>query len=412
MIIADLVSTIFQSLIFSYVLSYCVDKEQKIIKAKLFFMTIIFTIIRTVFTEKFLDNPGTSVILTHILALLLVAALYRKDLIKGLIAYTIIYCILGIFFIIFRNIIFTDIKEFLPIDYFNYMEVLTVYVPQLAVIFSCFKYIEKIREIHKLIEEWKGCIYLLIFSFIVDFVFVFYRLSLGYKSELLQNLIYVIFFLFFMLILFYFWKVNTKSINISKLNDNLEIKNNELRKIKHDYGAQISYLYGLCLMERYSDLKESLKDIINTNEAVPTAAEVIKDRESLLSLTLKPAIDKGIHVVIEENCGYSMINMKEIELYEVLSNIVSNTIHAMKGEGIIIAKSYEYLGSIIIKIENNGPKIEEDVFKDSFINKEDDDKNHVYNHNRIREIIESYNGKIRVKSTSMSTEFRIILPIK
>lgn len=416
MIIVDWISTIFQSLIFSYALGYCIDKKQGISKAKMSFMTIMFTIIGTAFTGTFLDNPGILVILTHILALLLVAISYRKNLIKGLIAYTIIYCILGIFSIVFGNIIFAYVKEFLAIEYLNYADFFVVYVPQLIIIFSCFKYIEKIRQVYKLIEDEKGNIYLLIFSFAIDFVITFYVLSLGYKSQLLQNLIYIMFFLFFMLVLFYFWKINNKSQQISKLNENLEIKNNELRKVKHDYGAQISYLYGLCLMERYSDLKKSLKDIITVNEAIPTAAEVTKDRDSLLSLALKPAIDKGIHVVIEEACDYNLINIKEMELYRVISNIVNNAINAMKGEGIIIAKSYEYLGSIIIKIENNGPRIEEyilkDIFKAGFTTKENTDKSHGYGLSIVKEIVESYNGKIRVKSTNISTEFRIVLPIK
>lgn len=416
MIIVDWISTIFQSLIFSYVLCYCIDKKQGISKVKMFFMTIIFTIVGTAFTGIFLDNPGISVILTHILSLLLVAILYRKNLTNGLVAYTIIYCILGIYSIIFGNIIFAYVKEFLSIKYLNYEELFIVYVPQLVIIFSCFRYIEKIRQVYRLIEGEKGSIYLLIFSFAIDFVITFYMLSLGYKSQLLQNLVYIIFFLFFILVLFYFWKINNKSQQISKLNENLEIKNNELRKVKHDYGAQISYLYGLCLMERYSDLKKSLKDIIDINEAIPTAAEVTKDRDSLLSLALKPAIDKGIHVVIEETCDYNLINMKEMELYRIISNIVNNAIHAMKGEGIIIAKSYEYLGSLIIKIENNGPKIEEETFKDifkaGFTTKKNSDKNHGYGLSIVKEIVESYNGKIRVKSTNISTEFRIILPIK
>jgi hypothetical protein len=376
----------------------------------------MFTIIGIVFTGTFLDSPEISVILSHILALLLVVLFYRKNIINGLIAYTIIYCIIGISSIIFGNIIFAYVEEFLAPRYSNYTVLLVVYVPQMAIIFFCFKYIEKIRQVYKLIEDERGGIYLLIFSFAIDFIITFYLLSRGFKSQLLQNVVYIMFFLFFMLVLFYFWKINNKSQQISKLNENLEIKNNELRKVKHDYGAQISYLYGLCLMERYSDLKKSLKDIISVNEAIPTAAEVNKNEDSWLSLALKPAIDKGIHVIIEETCDYSLIEMKEMELYRVILNIVNNAIIAMKGEGIIIAKSYEYLGSIIIKIENNGPKIEErnlkEIFNAGFTTKENDDKSHGFGLSIVKDIVESYNGKIRVKSTNASTEFRIVLPIR
>ena len=128
-------------------------------------------------------------------------------------------------------------------------------------------------------------------------------------------------------------EIHQKSEQIYKLNKALEIKNSELSKIKHDYGAQISYLYGLCLMERFDDLKKSLKDIINNNESIPTAVEISENQESLLSLALKPAIDKGIHVIIEEKCDFNLIKMNEMEFYRVISNIVNNAIKAMNGKG-------------------------------------------------------------------------------
>lgn len=163
-------------------------------------------------------------------------------------------------------------------------------------------------------------------------------------------------------------------------------------------------------------LKKALKDIINTNEATPTAAKVTEDENSLLSLALKPAIDNGIHVIIEEKCDLSLIEMNEMELYRVISNIVSNAIKAMKGEGIIIAKSYEYLGNIVIKIENDGPKIEEhnlqEIFKMGFTTKENANNGHGYGLSIAKELVETYNGRIDVKSTDTATEFKIILQIK
>ena len=56
-------------------------------------------------------------------------------------------------------------------------------------------------------------------------------------------------------------------------------------------------------MIRFDDLKISLKNIINTNESTTTAGEINDNDNSLLSLALKPALDKGIHVIIEEKCN-------------------------------------------------------------------------------------------------------------
>ena len=271
-------------------------------------------------------------------------------------------------------------------------------------------------KIYKLIISEGFFISALIISFVLDFIITFYVITLGKENQLLKNIVYLIFFIFFVVILIYFWKVKQKSDQIYKLNEALELKNNELRKIKHDYGAQISYLYGLCLMVRFDDLKGALKNIIDNNESIPTAAEVCKNEKSLLSLALKPAIDKGIHVIIEEKCDLRVIDMTEMEFYRVVSNIVNNAISAMNGQGIIIAKSYEYLGSIVVKIENNGPKIEEkylkDIYKVGFTTKDNTDKNHGYGLSIVKELVENYNGKIYVKSTDTATEFKIVLPIK
>lgn len=416
MIIIDRITSVLQSLIFAYVLIYCVDKKTKIDILKLIFITSTLTIIGTLFTGTFGNSPGMIVFSTHMLALGFVGLTYRKNIANALIAYTIMYCVISIYSIIFGNIIFAFISELPIFKSINNLAIFVIYMPQWILIFLCFKYIRKIEQVYKLIVNEGLVIYSVIFSFATDFIITFYLLTLGPKSQLIKNIIYIIFFVFFIVVLLYFGKIHNKSEQIFKLNETLETKNNELRKIKHDYGAQISYLYGLCLMERFADLKKALKDIIDTNEASPTAAEVTEDKNSLLSLALKPAIDSGIHVIIEEKCDFSLINIDEMEFYRVVSNIVSNAIKAMNGEGIIIAKSYEYLGNAVIKIENNGPKIEEhnlqNIFKMGFTTKENKDKSHGYGLSITKDLVEKHNGRIDVKSTDIATEFKIILPIK
>ena len=414
MIIIDIIASVFQSIAFAYLTNYCVSKETK--KVKLVLLTVSFVLIGTLFTEVFGNNGGMSVFITHILAIAVVVAFYRKNVVNALTSYTIIYSILGIYTIIFGNLFFEYVSKALPREYINQEIISIIYVPQLIVIGLCFKYKEKIEQVHKLIMTEGFSISALIISFVLDFIITFYVVTLGRDNQLLKNVIYLVFFLFFLVILIYFWKVKQKSEQIYKLNVALEIKNNELRKIKHDYGAQVSYLYGLCLMTRFDDLKLSLKNIINNNDAIPTAVEVNKNEKSILSLALKPAIEKGIHVIIEEKCALNLVDMTEMEFYRVISNLVNNAINAMNGKGIIIVKSYEYLGSIVIKIENNGPKIEEhhlkNIFKVGFTTKNNTDKSHGYGLSIVKELIESYSGKIYVKSTDTATEFKIILPIK
>lgn len=416
MIIVDIIASIFQSIAFVYVINYCVNQEKKIKKIKIISLTIIFIIIGCFFAQAFGDNGGLTVFVTHIVSLFTVVAFYRKNIINALTSYTITYSILAIYAIIFGNLVFEFVNQMLPVEYKNYEIVFIIYIPELILLFLCFKYREKIKQIFEIIIDEGLLITLIIISFVLDFIITFYVVNLGKENQLLKNIIYLMFFMFLVAILVYFWKVDEKSKQIYKLNDALEIKNNDLRKIKHDYGAQISYLYGLCLMNREDDLKRSLKDIINNNEATPTAVEVNKNHKSLLSRALKPAIDIGIHVIIEEKCDFSLTSMDEMELYRIISNIANNAINAMSGEGIIIAKTYEYLDNVVIKVENNGPKIEKhhlsEIFNIGFTTKDNNDDGHGYGLSIVKELVESHQGKINVKSTDRATTFKIVLPIK
>ena len=416
LIIIDLITSVLQSILFAYTIIYCIDKEEKIDKIKLSCIAALFICVANFFTGTFGNSWGITVIVTHILALGVMVAIYRKNILSAITAYTIVYFIIGIYSVIFGSLIFAYITGILPLEYIDYEKIFIIYIPQWILLFLCFKYINKIKQIHIFIINESFSIIFLIMSFILDFIVTSYVITLGEKSQFLTNAIYIIFFLFFLAILVYFWKIHQKSEQIYKLNEALEIKNNELRKIKHDYGAQISYLYGLCLMERFDDLKKSLKDIINNNEAMPTAVEVSNNENSLLTIALKPAVDKGIHVIIEDKCDFNLINMSEMEFYRVISNIINNAIKAMKGEGIIIARSYEYLGNAVIKIENNGPKIEEyhlkSIFEMGFTTKDNSDKSHGFGLSIVKDLVESHNGKINVKSTDAATQFKIVLPIK
>jgi two-component system sensor histidine kinase AgrC len=416
LIILDIMASVLQAIVLAYTITYCINENERIGIIKRILIITIFLLDGQVFTGVFGNSWGIAIFITHIVGLGICAVFYKKNILKAVIAYTIIYSIVILLSIIFGSLIFEYVSGLIPLEYINYEKIFLIYVPQSTLLLLCFKYIKKIKQIHELIINGGFSTVFLIMSFFLDFILTFYLITLGQKSQLIKNIIYIVFFLCFLVTLIYFWKIHQKSEQIYKLNKALEIKNTELSKIKHDYGAQISYLYGLCLMERFSDLKKSLKDIINNNESIPTAVEVSENQESLLSIALKPAIDKGIHVIIEEKCSFHLININEMEFYRVISNIVNNAIKAMNGKGIIIAKSYEYLGNAIIKIENNGPKIEEhhlkDIFKVGFTTKENSDSSHGYGLSIVKELVESNNGNIYVKSTDTITEFKIVLPIR
>ena len=411
----DIMTSMIQGIVFSYSIECCLKKENKINKLKLTLMTIIIFAINSGLTSIW-GNLSVCVFLIHIASLVSISILYKNDKLRASIPYTLIYCLIGVYVIIVSNLFLGFIKKLVPIDYVDIVQILTIYVPEILLMYLGTRYIDKFIQLYKLIvSERINMIVLIITSFCLDFVVAFYLIIYNDESKLLKNIMIAILCIFLILITKYFAEIKKKSNQIFELNGVLEIKNNELRKIKHDYGAQISYLYGLCLMERFDDLKKALKDIINNNDSTPTAVEVNNNESSLFSLALKPAIDKGIHVIIEEKCDFRLIKMNEMEFYRVISNIVNNAIKAMNGKGIIIAKSYEHLGNAVIKIQNNGPKIEEhhliNIFKSGFTTKDNADKSHGYGLSIVKDLVESNNGKIYVKSTDAATEFKIVLPI-
>ena len=413
--ILDLVTSMFQVLLYAIIINSC-SKENKLSSINLIKLISLLFITMVFFTTIW-GNISICVFITHITALAIDLLFYRKNRIEAVVAFTTVYLGFAIYSIFFGNLFFGYIKEVIKEEYVFYLKVIIMYIPQYILIILFILKREKIIILNKSLMSMKQNIAsILLISFILDFVIALYLNIYGTEVELLKNIIISITALFFIGVTIYFNNIQKKSKQISQLNQVLESKNNELRKIKHDYGAQVSYLYGLHLMKRHDDLGKALKNIIDKNSSVHSAAEVIDDQHSLLSLALKPAIEAGIHVIVEENSDLKLSHVNEIDLYRIISNIISNAIRAMDGEGIIVAETYDYFKSTVIKIENNGPKIPqqdlENIFKQGFTTKDNKDNSHGYGLAIVKELVEKYNGKISVKSTESSTEFKIIFPMK
>ena len=221
-------------------------------------------------------------------------------------------------------------------------------------------------------NELKNRILLVITSFVLDCIvasnLIIYEDESGVKKSITILIICILFTTF----VSYFAKVKQRSDEVLKLNKALEEKNKELRKIKHDYGAQISYLYGLHLMKRFDELGTALKNIINNNNSVDSAVKINESNNVLLSLATQNALD----------------------------------------DGIIKLDTFEYMNNIVIRISNNGPKIPEEnltrIFEAGFTTKDNSDGGHGFGLSIVKELVESHNGKIFVKSTDVETEFKIV----
>ena len=415
-VILDYIASIMQSIIFVIIVAACTKNDKNNYFRNMVATLLIFISISPLLVGTYGDAINFAAIITHLVALAIIMLVYRYDLKMAVMSFTLTYCVMLVASVMFGNILFEMSRTLVHSDYVKQCVGLIVYIPSILVIIFWIKIRKKVRNLCYHIIEEDFFYPIIAISFITDFLIMFYQSFLSPNSQVLKNILYILFFIACAFMIISVTTMYNKAKKIFELNNALEIKNNELRKIKHDYGAQISYLYALHLMNRFDDLGKSLKSIIDRNGNVKSSAEVNLKSSVVFSMSLKPARECGIHVIVEDRADFTLLEIDEMELYRIVSNIVNNAIKAMDKQGIIIAKTYNTDTYLKIRIENNGPKIEESIlskiFNSGFTTKSDLDKNHGYGLSIVKELIEKYDGKISVRSTDESTAFCIEFPIK
>lgn len=412
----DIVISIFQSILFIYIINYCLEKDKLVDSIIVVLCIMLLTINGFVIPYEF-GNFSICVFISHVLSMIIIVLFFRKKYVETLVSYSLIYSIVAIWIFTFGNILYGVLKDIVSADYIKLLNSTLIYMSQVFLFILCFKFKDKIKQIYKLLINEGTSIYnIIMISFIPDFFISLYFISYELDDLLFSKIVIIALFIFLGVNVIYFGKIAKKANKIYKLNKILDIKNNELKNIKNSYGIQMLYLYQLCNTEKFDDIASLLKNIINTNQnSANIAGKSIQDY-SLLSLATKHVRSDDINVVIEDNANFKLTVISELELYRVIVNIVNNAIKAMKNKGTLIVKSYEDLNNIIIKIENDGEKIPEEIidkiFDSGFTTKKNNNKNHGYGLNIVKELIEYNHGKIFVDSNDVKTKFTIALPIK
>ena len=410
----DALISIVQSILYIYIINYCIGT--KIIKDnKKSIMSVTILSIIAYIIPSILGNFSICVFFIHIICVVVIYLFFNKQYIEALTSYSIIYSIVALWIFIFANILYGVIQNNIPTEYITIVQVLFLYISQVILYILCLKNIEKIKQIYKLVLLEKYSIkFTFIISFLTDFLISFYLISYNMDNPIYRDIIVIVFFVLLGVSIYSVNKIAKKSIYINKLNETLITKNDKLKNIKNDYGLQMLCLYELCDMEKFDDVSSLLKSIISENSS--NIAEKSINKSSLLSLATKHLIHDDIKIVIKDNANFKLAEISEIELYRVIVNIINNAIKAMKNKGTIIAKSYEDLNNVIITIENDGEKIPKEIidkiFDSGFTTKEDYDRNHGYGLSIVKELIENHKGKIFVESNEAITKFTIVLPIK
>ena len=411
--LADAINTILQSLMLILIPNFCTNYKNS--KLKLLFLTGIFCFIVTI-TTYLIGNSSLGTIIIHLVLILTGIFVFRKDSLGATIAISIVYLCIIINTLIMSNLFLGYFQYKISAQYFEIAYVIFIYLPHYIMDIFILLRKDLIYKIYLLIRSKNLSIMTLIITTVVaDFIISFNFIIHDLDNPAFKNVMFMLMGLFIIGITFHFANIEKKSKEILLLNKELEEKINDLKKVKHDYGAQISYLYGMHLMGKYDRLGEALKAIINGHDNIISEIN-IANNDSIISMVVNSIKHKGINVLVDNQASLEDTGMSEMEIQRVVSNILRNSVTAMNEKGLITIRTYYGINNVFIKIQNNGPKIEDEIidkiFEVGFTTKENKCKEHGFGLAIVKEIVERHNGKVLVSSNESITEFIIKIPKK
>ena len=410
--ISDSFNSMLQSIMFIYVSNYC-SKTKRSILSMATWTVILWGVIQGI--TLIVGNSSLGSIFIHLIILISGAIIFKEEPLDAMIGFSIVYLLMGIVMILSSNIYLGYMVSRISAKYMEIGMLIFMYFPQ-YILFTIILYnMNFINSTYKVIKSKSvSIISLIIVTVLIDFIVSFNGLAYDMDNPLFKEFLFIFLGFFMIGITIYFSNIEKKSNQVLITNSFLEKKNEELKKIKHDYGSQISYLYGLHLMKKYDKLGDALKNIINDNSAISSEVDVINKPNSSIAEIVYGIDHNGINIIINDEIDFNDIDISEIDYQRVISNILRNAVTALDGKGIIEVTTYYSIKSIIVKIKNNGPKIDESIidkiFQSGFTTKENTNKENGFGLSITKEIIERNNGNISVKSNDFFTEFKIKIP--
>lgn len=412
----DLLNTIIQSFIVSYFPYYLsFNNENDRISKKHFVISIIGIFFTSMLATNIFSNGNITTAVIATMNIVIICLVYRHIYKKALLAYFIGYFLVQITAILVTSIIWPTISN--VISDVEASMLLGIYIPAIILELLIIKNKDNIKTIYQYFtKSERSFTIFFIIVILMDFIASISMLLNGWANVVLTNVLIIMFVAFIIGISIYRNSIGKKYEEIDRLNKLLIDKNNELKKIKHDYGSQISYINGLYIMQQYDRLGEMLKKIISGNAEVSSSVEYITNRDSIICSVVESLDLKDIHVVVDEEFDSNLIDISEYELHKIVSNILSNAATALDGNGLIVIKTYKIFNNIYLSIKNNGPQIDpsiiDKIFNTGFTTKSNKDESHGYGLHIVKEIVENNNGKIYVTSNEEYTEFKVIFSNK
>lgn len=411
--VLDVTLTLIQSILFQYTVSCC-SEEREIKNDLIIIMSSFIVNYWLVKLTEYLSVLSILNILWHFLLMSIVYYVYKNDKKIRIVNCSIFYIFNCSMIIIVSNVLNLFMNL---IDYEGNKILLIMKLYFILYIFLSVVYILKIKNICDFFIQNEKVNSIVTCSFIIEFILAVSNGNFFKESSFTIDLSLLIGQMFIVITSCYFFILYIKSKRVFQANKSLEIKNLELKNIKDKHAEVIAYLQKIYSLGDKEQVGIILKEIINGNEDI-ICGKNTEDETSLINVILKNAINKGITVNCDTGFDISLIEMNELELYRIITNIVNNAVRVLKDikNPTINIRIYKINMQAGIEIENNGPMIVEKnirkIVEHGFTTKENSDSSHGYGLSIVKELIENSNGTIEVISTELKTIFKIVLPAK
>lgn len=193
--------------------------------------------------------------------------------------------------------------------------------------------------------------------------------------------------------------VKEEGIESLQIIENLTGINRNLTHIRYSIKNIVRIIRAL---KYYSHLDQAREEEANI-------AEGIENTLIIMGNQLKHNIE-----VIKDFKDVPKVLCNPDELNQVWTNLIQNSIHAMKDEGILNLSIFPEENTVCIEIRDNGTGIPEEIIEkiwDPFFTTKDQGQGSGLGLGIVKGIIEKHKGKILVKSQKGNTIFKINLPI-
>ena len=209
-------------------------------------------------------------------------------------------------------------------------------------------------------------------------------------------------------------KLNRQSDMLEDALSHVNELNGTLRAQRHDFMNHLQVVFGLLDMGENADARAYVErvygDIQRVGKALKTSIPAVN---ALLAAKLSECQTRHIEAVLETQSAWKGVPAADWELCRVLGNIIDNAFDALKekaGAHLTICLG-ETLREYTFSVENDGPPIPQELMDDLF---EQGATTHGEGRGMglyiVKDIMETYGGRIEVSSDQDATRFSGFLP--